>query len=171
MPEIVALYADGGCIARNPSPLGGTWAFCQVDAAGQRLGGWGGVLPAPPGGTISNNLTEFVAAVLALESVPVGWTGTLYTDSNVTRGRLVDGWALNGLPQEWIKRGAAALQRHTHHGHLTFRAVLLQGHPTAADLRAGVGAKRGLPVSVHNCWCDHECQRQAARYRATREAA
>jgi ribonuclease HI len=161
---IVALYCDGGVIRVNPSPVGGTWAWIAVDAAGMRLGAASGVIPAPPGGTVSNNLSEFVAAVRALESVPPEWTGTLYTDSNVTRGRLMDGWALNGLPPEWIARGAAALQRHTRAGQRTFRAVLLQGHPTAADLAAGVGAKRGLPVSAYNVACDAECTKLARAY-------
>jgi hypothetical protein len=31
---IVAVYADGGIIHRNPSPVGGTWSWCHVDDAG-----------------------------------------------------------------------------------------------------------------------------------------
>lgn len=153
------LYADGGVIQVNPSPIGGTWAWCAVDATGQRVTTASGVIPAPPGGTVTNNLSEFAAAVLALESAPPGWTGTLYTDSNVTRGRLVDGWALNNLPLDWIKRGEVVLQRMG-----AFRVVLLQGHPTKDDLKHGIGAKRGFPVSAHNVWCDQECQRQARTY-------
>jgi hypothetical protein len=42
------------------------------------------------------------------------------------------------------------------------RVVLLDGHPTADQLAAGVG-KRGNPVSKWNAACDAECSRQAGR--------
>lgn len=35
--EIIAVYADGGVILKNPSAIGGTWAFCGVDAEGNRV--------------------------------------------------------------------------------------------------------------------------------------
>lgn len=41
--------------------------------------------------------------------------------------------------------------------------VQLDGHPTKANLRAGVG-KRGNPVSRHNAWCDRECARVGQRF-------
>jgi hypothetical protein len=43
--------------------------------------------------------------------------------------------------------------------------VLLDGHPTQAQLAAGVG-KRGHPVSAHNVACDRACTAQANRVRA-----
>jgi ribonuclease HI len=155
---ITAIYCDGGVIARNPSPVGGTWAWCHVDAAGARIAQGSGVLPVP--GT-TNNVAEFCAAVLALEAAPDGWTGRLCSDSQVTLGRLCWGWKLTGLPLDWVQRGSLVLQRLG-----LVEAVLLQGHPTAADLRAGIGAKRGYPVSAHNVFCDQACSREAAAWLA-----
>jgi ribonuclease HI len=158
MSAIVAVYADGGVIERNPSPLGGTWAWCHVDAVGARLAHGSGVLAVP--GT-TNNVSEFAAAVLALEALPDGWAGQLCSDSQITLGRLCWGWTLTGLPLDWVHRGSVVLARLG-----TLTPVLLQGHPTAADLRRGTGAKRGYPVSVHNVWCDAACQREAVAYRS-----
>lgn len=33
--SVVAVYCDGGVILKNPSEVGGTWAWCAVDAEGQ----------------------------------------------------------------------------------------------------------------------------------------
>jgi ribonuclease HI len=164
--DIVAVYCDGGCITRNPSPVGVTWAYCYVNAAGERIASAGGIIPAPPDRPLTNNLAEYAAAIKALEALPARWSGPLYSDSQVTLGRLCWGWATRGLPPGWIGRAQVALARL---GPIT--PVLLQGHPTKDDLQAGVGAKRGLPVSVHNCWCDEECTRQARAYLQQKGAA
>ena len=162
---IVAVYSDGGVIQRNPSPIGGTWAWCAVDKHNTRIAHASGVTPAPYEDTISNNVMEFIAAVRALESLPDGWTGTLYSDSQVTLGRLCQGWKLTGLPLGWIQRGSAVIQRLG-----TITPILLQGHPTKADLERGIGAKRGYPVSEHNVWCDQACQAVARQYLESRAA-
>src|SRR5438105_1254682 len=95
---IVALYCDGGLAGpRNPAPEGGTWAWCATGPDGARIAQASGVLDAPPGGAISNNVAEFVAAVLALEAVPAGWHGTLYSDSRVTLRRLFEGATLTNI--------------------------------------------------------------------------
>jgi ribonuclease HI len=154
--EIAAIYCDGGVIAKNPSPYGGTWAWVAVDAAGELVRQDSGTIDARG---ITNNVTEFVAAIYALEAVPQGWSGTLYSDSQVTLGRLFHGWALGGLGVRLINRGSAVLKRLG-----KVEPVLLQGHPTKADLEAGIDKKRGLPVSRFNQLCDQECQRLARRY-------
>ena len=105
----------------------------------------GGVVPAPPDREITNNHTEQIAICHALEAMPDGWSGTVYSDSQVALGRVFEGWKLNNLPPNIAKRCAAALARLGKIEH-----VLLQGHPTRADLECGIGAKRGLPVSIHN---------------------
>lgn len=163
MSDIVAVYCDGGVICRNPSPYGGTWAWIALDAAGEVVARDSGVI-AEPGTT--NNVSEFVAAVRALESLPNDWSGKLYSDSQVTLGRLAWQWSLNGLPLEWVARGANVLQRMGF-----FEPVLLQGHPTRAELEAGVGRRHGYPVSKWNVECDKECGRLAAEYLAGQEAA
>lgn len=154
--NITALYADGGVIGRNPSPIGGTWAWCHVNAAGERIAtGSGVVLPRPSLPLITNNLTEMIALVKGLEALPEGWAGTVYSDSQITIGRVFWGWKQNNLPAVLLRQCAAAIAR------IDFancRAVLLDGHPTQAQLAAGRG-KRGNPVSEHNVWCDKECGR------------
>ena len=152
----VAVYCDGGVIGRNPSEVGGTWAWCTVNAAGEVLERDSGVIE----GLCTNNVSEFVAAVRALEHLPNKWRGQLCSDSAVTLGRLCAGWALQNLPPEWIERGARQLKRLG-----PLRPVLLQGHPTKEELAEGVGKRNGYPVSVHNVWCDEECGRQAVKYR------
>jgi len=96
--QIVALYADGGVIKSNPSSTGGTYAWCAVDAESNRVIEKGGVAPAPPGFQITNNHMEQVAICLALEAMPDGWSGTVYSDSNVALGRVFKGWRTKNLP-------------------------------------------------------------------------
>ena len=168
LEQIIAIYTDGGVIGRNPSAVGGSWAWCAVDAEGNRIIERGGVVEAPPGRVITNNHTEYFAATLALEAMPEGWSGTLYSDSQITIGRLLWGWRCENLPVKAVERSRAALARLGR-----VEAVLLQGHPTKADLACGMGKKRNLPVSTHNVWADAECNRQAKAYiqRASTEAA
>lgn len=154
--KIIALYADGGLILRNPSDIGGSWAWCAVDADGNRLIESGGIVPATEKRAITNNHMEQIAITLALEAMPAGWSGKVYSDSMVALGRIFKGWRVTNLPANIAKRSAAAVARLGR-----IESVLLQGHPTKADLERGIGAKRNLPVSIHNVWCDQECSRQA----------
>lgn len=154
----IALYADGGVIGPNPSAIGGTWAWCQV-ANGQRgLCGSGIITPVAAGlPAITNNLTELYAILEARESLPYAWSGTIHSDSWVSLQRVFCTAKLNNVPPWLVER----LQRLQRDG--WFRGcswVLLDGHPTRAQLAAGVG-KREHPVSIHNVWCDAECTRRA----------
>jgi len=154
-----AIYADGGVLRVNPSPIAGTWATCHVDADDYRI--WhasGVILPSEVGGPVTNNQTEFYALLSGLEALPYGWSGKVCTDSLVTIRRFRDDARLTGIPLEWRRRMAMVLGR--------LRAldyVRLDGHPTKAQLQAGVG-KRGGPVSKHNVWCDDECGRAGQRF-------
>jgi ribonuclease HI len=156
---IVALYADGGVILKNPSSIGGVWAWCAVDAEGNRVIQRGGVVPATEAREITNNHMEQIAITLALEAMPDGWSGTVYSDSMIALGRVFKGWRIKNLPANVAKRSAAAVARLG-----KIETVLLQGHPTKADLASGIGAKRGFPVSEHNVWCDKECGRQGKAF-------
>lgn len=164
----VSVYCDGGCIGRNPSQHGGTWAFVVVDKFGNRIAESCGVKPKPSGlPYVENNLMEYIAAVRALEWLPKGWTGTLYTDSNNTIGRLFQGWTTNGVPEEWVDRALVALRTV---GPIT--PVLLKGHPTQEDLARGyarvpvrgTSKHKQVPVSHHNVRCDELCNLQASYY-------
>src|SRR5262245_43361803 len=126
--QIVALYADGGCILKNPSTVGGTWAWCAVDAQGNRVIERGGVTPATETREITNNHMEQIAVTLALEAMPAGWSGKVYSDSQIALGRVFKGWRIRNLPANVARRSAAAVERL---GRIDI--VLLQGHPTKAD--------------------------------------
>src|ERR1044072_235490 len=82
LADLDAVYTDGGVIGSNPSLIGGTWAFCYVkndlfvDARS------GSVTPEVIGlAHVSNNFTELLAIIEALENLPAGWEGSLFTDS------------------------------------------------------------------------------------------
>jgi ribonuclease HI len=166
------LYTDGGVVKVNPSPIGGTWAWVLTQDDGEGEGivrcASGLILPAEcDGASVSNNVAELRAALEALEAMPGYWRGTLLSDSQITLGRIFKGWPLKGVPLD--------LYRRLHRIQLRLREdlqvepVLLQGHPTKADLARGIGAKRGYPVSKFNKWCDEACQEQARRALASLE--
>lgn len=158
--EIAAVYADGGVIQKNPSSIGGTWAHCFVNRTGIRIAERSGIVLASdiPGGLVTNNLTEFYAVAYALQALPNGWSGTLYSDSQITLGRFFWGWKITGIPLDFV---SFAMKAKARLGVVT--GVLLDGHPTQAQLAAGIG-KRGNPCSKHNVWCDKACGAQAVKY-------
>jgi ribonuclease HI len=162
MSEAVAVFADGGCIQRNPSAIGSPWATCHVDADNERVWSARGIILAVPGDPFlnetTNNQSELFALLNGLEALPDGWSGIAYTDSLVTIRRFRDEAGLAGIPLEWRKRMALVLGRL---GVLEY--VLLDGHPTRAQLAAGVG-KRGNPVSEHNVFCDQQCSEAGKAY-------
>lgn len=157
--KIIALYADGGVIKKNPSEIGGTWAWCAVDAEGNHVIEQSGVVPATETRTISNNHTEQIALTIALEAMPDGWSGIVYSDSMIALGRVFKGWREKNLPRNISDRSKNAVARLG-----KIETVLLQGHPTKKDLECGVGKKRNLPVSIHNVWCDRACGIAAVKY-------
>ncbi|MCK8265740.1 hypothetical protein LW980_17860, partial [Erwinia amylovora] len=70
------VYADGGVVMVNPSPHGGTWAWCHVSGERMAASGSGSFPPAEYGmESASNNLTEFLALLHGLEALPDGWAG------------------------------------------------------------------------------------------------
>lgn len=159
-PRIVTeLYTDGGLIDRNPSKLGGTWAFVAVNGNGAPLYTGYGYVPSPEGREITNNHMEQIAIIKALESVPDGWSGKVCSDSQIALGRVFMGWATRNLPGNIITRTEAALARV---GRITWE--LIQGHPTKADLACGRGKKRGYRVSDHNVQADELCKVAANDY-------
>jgi ribonuclease HI len=160
--RVAAIYADGGVILKNPSPIGGTWAHCFVDEHDERFIRAGGVVPPTGGWLITNNHMEQIAIILALEAMPAGWSGMVCSDSKIALGRVFEGWSGRNLPNNVARRSALAVARLG-----KIELVLLQGHPTKLDLERGIGARSGRPVSKHNVWCDKECSRQAQRYLKT----
>lgn len=162
MSDQDGLFTDGGIRGRNPSPLGGSWCWILVASGLPVREESGFVTPADVGlPTVTNNVTELIAALHALEGMPPGWCGTLYTDSQITlyrveqraKGRKAARMA--GVPswiQERLQRAKARLG--------AYRVSLLGGHPTAHELNRGCRAD-GLPVSLWNVHCDRVCRRLA----------
>lgn len=187
---ITHLYCDGGLLGPNPCALGGTWAWCFVNEAGNRIADevaaldpheaedmgltsrkwqdYGLLLPSQvaPFETVSNNITELIAMLRGMRHLPASWSGTICTDSNVTLCRVA-----NFREGEYSRKKLAdsvpavmidmiACQR-ARLGHLRF--LLHDGHPTCAQLEAGIG-KRGNPVSLHNVWADEMCNEVKAKF-------
>ena len=153
------IFTDGGVMGRNPSPLGGMWAFCAVDARDVLIFGDGHVItPAEvelP--YVENNVSELYAVIKALEWAPVGPRFELWTDSINTMRRLLDPIyaSMNGVCDTLHQRLIAAVQRHG--GTLPGQRLdvrLCAGHPTKAELEAGRKSKNNLPFSKWNVWCD-----------------
>jgi ribonuclease HI len=158
----IDIYTDGGCILRNPSPHGITWAW-QFVSDGEVLRSASGVYTVADAGlpfqVLGNNTGELIAAVRALESAPDDWRGLLHTDSQNTLRRLTQAiFKTGGVPQTIVER--LMVQRNRFR---IIRVVLLDGHPTKEQLRLGLG-KRGAPVSIFNVNCDEMCQKEAHNY-------
>lgn len=156
------LYVDGGVIKINPSSIGGTWAARLVEDDKVK-GEWSGAITPDQARmpAISNNLTEMLALVRGLEMLPFDWRGTVYSDSAVTLGRAFQSWRWNNVPRWLYDAFGNQCARLVHWNQIHY--VLLDGHPTKAQLAAGLG-KRGHPVSEHNVWCDKACCAAAERF-------
>lgn len=134
-----ALFPDGGTIGTNPSPHGGTWAWVVVDPYRDIRAACESGVVAQDDFTdrpvyLTNNTAELYAAVLGLRSLPGGWEGAIYSDSQTTIRRLEkarDGLKnlMAGCPRDLVDATYAAVK---HVGQ--FRCVLLAGHPAKADL-------------------------------------
>jgi ribonuclease HI len=167
LQNTASIFCDGGVISRNPSEHGGTYAFFFLDEQENEIAcGSGFVLPESKASEsvpeadfwfcehshITNNVTELAAVVFALQQLPDGFEGTLYSDSYVTLCRMRNKnprWV--GVPDA-LK--AATLVERERHPNITY--VLLDGHPTKDQLAAKIG-KRGNPCSPWNVRCDKRC--------------
>lgn len=150
---IVAVYSDGGCVGGNPSSLAGTWAWCGVNEHDDRIVCVADVLYPKQWeiASITNNQMEMYAVVQALEYLPDGWSGRVYSDSQITLGRVFQHWRMKNIPLWLVERAETAVKRLG-----AIEPILLSGHPTNVELRAGV-SKSGRPVSAHQVWCDEQC--------------
>ena len=116
---------------------------------------------------MTNNLTELLAAVLGMESMPANWDGTLYTDSQVTLYRVErrsprkKAARMNGIPSALVERLNAARNRLGN-----YSVILLGGHPTYSDLALG-HRPDGLPVSQHNVHTDKLCNLAKEKFQIT----
>jgi len=164
------LYCDGGVIGKNPSPVAGTWAYRHIQADAETrqfvvVRQYAGIVQPREARmeTISNNLTELLALLRGLQTLPADWQGTIYSDSQVTLGRVFEGWKWTRIPG-WMHQ-IYQEQRARLESWNMLQWCLLDGHPTKAELAEGMG-HRGHPVSVHNVWCDWACGEVGRRFQA-----
>lgn len=156
------LYADGGVILKNPSTIGGTWAWCLVENDEIIYSDSGFILPDELGtDNVTNNQTELLAVLNAMINLHDEEIVEIRSDSKITLGRLFKNYAFNNIPDWMITRLDAEKSRLTNFRQ--FKYILLDGHPTQAHIAKGIG-KRGHMTSKWNVWCDKECGRQAAKY-------
>jgi ribonuclease HI len=180
--NVTSVWTDGGVLLSNPSRIGGTAAFRMVDAADNVvlercflyvpfLTPWHPHIPNVtmlrwPHAQISNNVTELEAVLQAFFVLPGGWSGTVYSDSKITLGRVFSGYQLKGIDAD---RAGMLFSRKECLGSLS--SVLVAGHPTQRELSIGYkdkkleggGTVRYL-VSRHNVACDQMCTAAAAAY-------
>lgn len=154
--NIMTAYVDGATVGPNPSSVGGAWAYVLLDGLERVVAGSSScVVPADvrlP--RVTNNMVEMLAAVNALENLPVGWDGVLRTDSYVTLCRLHKvKRKCQGFP-DWLRVRLDVAKSRVG----LFIVELVAGHPTAEQLDLGCDEK-GVPVSRWNVWCDDECGR------------
>jgi ribonuclease HI len=155
------LFADGGVISVNPSTIGGTWAYRLVKNGIVVCEKSGIIRPAEAGlPAITNNLTEMLALVKGLLELPADWIGIVYSDSQITLGRVFGSYKWAGIPL-WLHRMYQRARGHLIHWD-QIHYIQLDGHPTRAQLAAGIG-KRGHQVSIHNVACDQLCQLAAQK--------
>jgi len=136
IPRPIHLYADGGVILKNPSIIGGTWAWILVDTDNETMikaaaGAFPPSLFREMGGApVTNNQTEMFALLRGLLELPVYRPVAVYSDSMVTLGRLWNGYRWKNIPQllhDWHKEVRAKITDWNR-----FQIILLSGHPTRA---------------------------------------
>ena len=151
------LFSDGGLVGANPSPVAGTWAWCLVGDGKLIACDWGLIYPDDLGlPAVTNNVSELYAAVRGLEANPT--VGEWLTDSQVTLRRLTKGGKFKGVPAWLVDRSAKVRKRRVEN---RWKATLLAGHPTRAELASGFARRNRHPVSVWNVLCDQLCGRAA----------
>jgi hypothetical protein len=134
-------------IGQNPSPIGGTWAWCMVNADGTRTRhAYGYVTPADLGTpTVSNNHTELLALVLGLEALPAGWAGTVYSDSWVSLQRVFLAAKLANVPP-WLVDRLQTLQKSGALKQMT--CTLPDGEEPQHGLSFELQPLKGLPFTI-----------------------
>lgn len=162
------LYTDGGVIQKNPSPIAGTWAYVKTDQHNEMISCKKGILLpidvfSKP---VTNNQTELLAALYALQSIDRDDTATIFSDSAVTLGRIFNSYRWKNIPPWMHDIFRQTTQRLQYWSvHQRFGGVLLAGHPTRKELAVGKG-RNGFPVSKWNVRCDELCGEAASEHLA-----
>ena len=165
LPLFPALFTDGGCIGRNPTRHGGTWAWARVKVqptgfeapgeVGVEDDEYGLILPKrhvpkltarPPESlvirlwevdSVESNQSELMALARGIDALPDGWSGRICADNENALRRLVNGIRPSAnIPDAVRDRFYAARDRLG-----DIEPVLMAGHPSAEDLRLGYVVK------------------------------
>lgn len=164
LKKVVELYCDGGVIwdgSPGASKFGGTWAWLGIDADGNVVIEQSGVVESTATRHVTNNHTEQIAIVKALEAMPDGWSGKLKSDSWVAVCRVFENGRRKNLPQNISDRSEAAVARL---GKIEW--TLLAGHPTKAELETGISVRKpGMPVSIYDVRVDELCTMESKNYK------
>lgn len=149
------LFADGGVYQKNPSPVGGPYAWCLVADGEAITTGQGFVYPAQIGmPNVTNNNTELIALCTGILALPDDWRGTVASDSAIALG-----WVFSGFKIDKVPARLQPMLLNTRKRARNLRYLCLAGHPKPADLETGSRLSKAphLPVSRFNVWCDTQC--------------
>ena len=162
----LSLFTDGGVVGKNPSDIGGTWAWVLVDDANEIVAHESGTIIAD-GHTVTNNQMELYAILQGLTDVydrgKAKQLKRVYSDSKVSLGRLTKGWSLNNISAKMVRMLDEVKKNYVFSSIGGVTTVLLDGHPTKEQLVTGFG-KRLHPVSKWNVLCDDLCNAEKKRF-------
>lgn len=159
---MLKLFCDGGVCLKNPSSIGGTWAWVIVDGDEPVEQKSGFIKPEEmKSGTVTNNQTELLAIVRGFQRLHPANVVHVCSDSMVSLGRVFRKYPFNNIPT-WLREELEAEKKRLLK-FFEFRYVLMDGHPTRKHLEQGFG-KRGNPTSKWNKLCDDLCTKESAAY-------
>lgn len=157
------LYTDGGVIQKNPSTIGGTWAYCLVTSKGNML--YEDYDVERPerfnNKLVTNNQMELLAVIRGLQTIQRDMIIHVCSDSEITLGRVFKNYSMENIPDWMVNELDTEKRRLNQFKH--FRCTLLSGHPTKSQLQAGVG-RNGHLVSYWNKHVDELCKLASERY-------
>lgn len=162
---MLRLYTDGGVVKKNPSPIGGTWAWILVKDDNHIISSHKGFISPKDmqmGDFVTNNQTELLAVVQGLCYLDNYEVVEICSDSEITLGRLFRGSPFKNIP-EWMK-SALEQEKERLINFKLFTYELMDGHPTAIEVLHGIG-KKGHVTSRFNVMCDDMCKQVAERYK------
>lgn len=168
---MIKIFTDGGVIKRNPSPIGGTWAFHAVMPSWDNYRNEdSGIIPGTQDNPVTNNQTELFAIIQALKWIPTKSLVTycICSDSQISLGRVFFGWAMSNISIDMQTELENELYRLSD---VKIKQELYAGHPTKKQLERGWNDKKNLPVSKWNVHCDEMCRQEAEKYLAFLEKA
>lgn len=156
------LYTNGGVILKNPSTIGGTYAWCIVENGEIVDRGSGYITPESMYlDVVTNNQAELYAVLRGLAAICDNEIVEIRSDSEITLGRIFKNYSFNNIPE--FMTCLLKAEKNRLKNFRQFKYTLMDGHPTQAQVDKGFG-KQGHVTSKFNVWCDKECGRQAAKY-------